>query len=227
MARKLKSDKLLFTATLLLVGTGIVMNLQRLGSDGDAAIPEPAPVPGETGGVGADRPRRAAIVMRVDYRNYRQPAVIWTALGVAGLALVAVLFAPRVNGATRWIGLGPLGIQPSELAKIAVILSMAALLESGAWIGLTRSATRPCRSGSFSAGRRPQVLAEPDLRTAACIVMIAAMMVFAAGISYRYLIASCSRVPAVFPDRDLRLPDAPRHGVPRSLGRSARRRLAR
>ena len=69
------------------------------------------------------------IVMRVDYRNYRQPTVIWTALAVAGLTLVAVLFAPRVNGATRWIGLGPLGIQPSELAKVAVILFMAALLE--------------------------------------------------------------------------------------------------
>jgi cell division protein FtsW len=186
MARKLKSDKLLFTATLLLVCTGIVMvysasavmAMQRFQNPylflvkqvawaliGLAALP---------------------IVMRVDYRNYRQPAVIWTALGIVGFALVAVLFAPRVNGATRWIGLGPLGIQPSELAKIAVIIFMAALLERrmeridevgysllpigvvlGAVVGL--------------------VLAEPDLGTAACIVMIAAMMVFAAGIGYRYV----------------------------------------
>ena len=69
------------------------------------------------------------VVMRVDYRNYRQPAVIWTALALVGVALVVVLFSPRVNGATRWIVLGPLGIQPSELAKITVILFMAALLE--------------------------------------------------------------------------------------------------
>ena len=198
MARKLKSDKLLFTATLLLVCTGIVMvysasavmAMQRFQNPylflvkqvawaliGLAALP---------------------IVMRVDYRNYRQPAVIWTALGVVGLALVAVLFAPRVNGATRWIGLGPLGIQPSELAKIAVILFMAALLERrmeridevgysllpigvvlGAVVGL--------------------VLAEPDLGTAACIVMIAAMMVFAAGISYRYVIGLVlASVPVIY-----------------------------
>jgi cell division protein FtsW len=198
MARKLKSDKLLFTATLLLVCTGIVMvysasavmAMQRFQNPylflvkqvawaliGLAALP---------------------IVMRIDYRNYRQPAVIWTALGIVGLALVAVLFMPRVNGATRWIGLGPLGIQPSELAKIAVILFMAALLERrmeridevgysllpigvvlGAVVGL--------------------VLAEPDLGTAACIVMIAAMMVFAAGISYRYVIGLVlASIPAIY-----------------------------
>jgi cell division protein FtsW len=198
MARKLKSDKLLFTATLLLVCTGIVMvysasavmAMQRFQNPylflvkqvawaliGLAALP---------------------IVMRVDYRNYRQPAVIWTALGVAGLALVAVLFAPRVNGATRWIGLGPLGIQPSELAKIAVILFMAALLERRMErIDEVGYSLLPI--GIVLGGVVGLVLAEPDLGTAACIVMIAAMMVFAAGISYRYLIGlMLAGVPAVY-----------------------------
>jgi cell division protein FtsW len=138
------------------------------------------------------------IVMRVDYRNYRQPAVIWTALGIAGLALVAVLFAPRVNGATRWIGLGPLGIQPSELAKVAVILFMAALLERRMErIDEVGYSLLPI--GIVLAGVVGLVLAEPDLGTAACIVMIAAMMVFAAGISYRYLIGLVlAGVPALY-----------------------------
>jgi cell division protein FtsW len=198
MARKLKSDKLLFTATLLLVCTGVVMvysasavmAMQRFQNPylflvkqvawaliGLAALP---------------------IVMRVDYRNYRQPAVIWTALGIAGLALVAVLFAPRVNGATRWIVLGPLGIQPSELAKIAVILFMAALLERRMErIDEVGYSLLPI--GIVLAGVVGLVLAEPDLGTAACIVMIAAMMVFAAGISYRYLIGFVfAAVPAVY-----------------------------
>jgi cell division protein FtsW len=198
MARKLKSDKLLFTATLLLVCTGIVMvysasavmAMQRFQNPylflvkqvawaliGLAALP---------------------IVMRVDYRNYRQPAVIWTALGVVGLALVAVLFAPRVNGATRWIGLGPLGIQPSELAKIAVILFMAALLERRMErIDEVGYSLLPI--GVVLGAVVALVLAEPDLGTAACIVMIAAMMVFAAGISYRYLIGLVlAGVPAVY-----------------------------
>ena len=198
MARKLKSDKLLFTATLLLVCTGVVMvysasavmAMQRFQNPylflvkqvawaliGLAALP---------------------IVMRVDYRNYRQPAVIWTALGIASLALVAVLFAPRVNGATRWIGLGPLGIQPSELAKVAVILFMAALLERRMErIDEVGYSLLPI--GIVLAGVVGLVLAEPDLGTAACIVMIAAMMVFAAGISYRYLIGLVlAAVPAMY-----------------------------
>ena len=198
MARKLKSDKLLFTATLLLVCTGVVMvysasavmAMQRFQNPylflvkqlawaliGLAALP---------------------IVMRVDYRNYRQPAVIWTALGVAGLALVVVLFAPRVNGATRWIVLGPLGIQPSELAKVAVILFMAALLERRMErIDEVGYSLLPI--GIVLAAVVALVLAEPDLGTAACIVMIAAMMVFAAGISYRYLIGlTLAGVPAAY-----------------------------
>src|SRR5678816_3458337 len=69
------------------------------------------------------------LMMRIDYRNYRQPIVIWTGLIVVLLALIAVLFAHPINGATRWLGGGGFGIQPSELAKVVVIVFMAALLE--------------------------------------------------------------------------------------------------
>ena len=44
-------------------------------------------------------------------------------------ALVAVLFSPPVNSARRWFGIGGIGIQPSELAKLAAIFFIAALLE--------------------------------------------------------------------------------------------------
>ena len=187
MARKLKSDKLLFMATLLLVSTGVVMVYSASAVMAMERFQTPylflvKQLAWAIMGLAA-----MPIVMRIDYRNYRQPLVIWTALVIAGLALVAVLFAPRVNGATRWLGLGPFGVQPSELAKIAIIIFMAALLERrmeriddvgysllpiavvlGAVVGL--------------------VLAEPDLGTAVCIVMIAAVMVFSAGISYRYVL---------------------------------------
>ena len=45
------------------------------------------------------------------------------------LCLVAVLFSPPVNNARRWFSVGGLGIQPSELAKLAAIFFIAALLE--------------------------------------------------------------------------------------------------
>ncbi len=66
--------------------------------------------------------------MRIDYRFYKEPAFIWTGLGFVALALLAVLFRAPVNGARRWFGVGSLGVQPSELAKLVVIFFIAALL---------------------------------------------------------------------------------------------------
>ena len=43
------------------------------------------------------------VVMRVDYRNYREPVFIWSCLGLVTLALVAVLFSPPVNNATALV----------------------------------------------------------------------------------------------------------------------------
>ena len=186
MARKLKSDKLLFVATMLLVCTGVVMVYSASAVMAMERVNDPHWFLRKQLAWAVMGLAVLPIVMRVDYRNYRQPAVIWVVLAISGLALIAVLFGPRVNGATRWLGLGPLGVQPSELAKVAVILFMAALLERrmdridevgysllpiavvvGAVVGL--------------------ILLEPDLGTALCIVMIASVMVFAAGINYRYV----------------------------------------
>ena len=186
MARKLKSDKLLFLATLLLVCTGVVMVYSASAVMAMERHQQPYYFLVKQLAWALMGLAVMPIVMRVDYRNYRSPTVIWTALGIVAVALIAVLFGPRVNGATRWLGLGPLGVQPSELAKIAIIIFTAALLERrmeriddvgyslipiavvlGAVIGL--------------------ILLEPDLGTAVCIAMIAAVMVFSAGISYRYV----------------------------------------
>ncbi len=186
MARKLKSDKLLFTATLLLVCTSVVM-----------VYSASAVIATENGQqsylflfkqaawvlIGLSL---VPIVMRIDYRCYRQPMVIWTGLGVAAVALVAVLFAAPVNGASRWLHVGPLGVQPSELAKMAIILFTAALLER-----------RMDRIDELSYSVLPLgvtvgvivglILVEPDLGTAVSVLVIAGAMVFAAGIGYRYV----------------------------------------
>jgi cell division protein FtsW (lipid II flippase) len=45
-----------------------------------------------------------SIVMRIDYRHYRNDAVIWSLLGFVGLMLVGVMFSHPVNGSRRWFG---------------------------------------------------------------------------------------------------------------------------
>jgi cell division protein FtsW len=186
MARKLKSDKLLFTATLLLVCTSVVMVYSASAVVAMETNHDPYLYLFKQATWALIGLVLVPVIMRVDYRNYRQPAVIWTGLGLVGLALVAVLFGHPVNGATRWLNVGPLGVQPSELAKVVVIFFMAALLERRMdRIDEPIHALVPI--GIVLAAIVALILAEPDLGTSVSIVMIAAVMIFAAGINYRYV----------------------------------------
>ena len=80
------------------------------------------------------------VVLRVDYHRWRRPAVPALALSVLLLALVLVPgLGVEVNGASRWLGYGPLSLQPSELAKLTVLVFAADLLaRRAAWMDDTR-----------------------------------------------------------------------------------------
>jgi cell division protein FtsW len=188
MARKLKSDKLLFTATLALVCASLVMVYSASAVIGmEQYHQRPAYFLFKQMTFALLGLALMPILMRVDYRAYRQPAFIWTALAVLGLALAAVLFGPRINGARRWFGAGGIGVQPSEFAKPVVIVFVAAILERrmDRIDDLTYSLLPVGLAVGAVVGL---VLLEPDLGTALSIVLIVSAMVFAAGISYRYLI---------------------------------------
>src|SRR5271169_941260 len=64
-------------------------------------------------------------LMNTDYRKLRQPRVIFTALSVTLVLLIAVFFLDRSHATHRWVRLGPLSFQPSELAKLVVIVYLA------------------------------------------------------------------------------------------------------
>ena len=198
MARKLKSDKFLFTAMLLLVCTSVVMVYSA-----SAVVLEQK---GQSAYLLLFKQGTFALlglffvqlIMRVDYRNYRQPAVIWTGLIVVGLALVAVLFGRQVNGASRWLNIGPFGMQPSELAKIIMIVFIAALLERR-MERIDEPASVLLPIGAVLGSIVLLILLEPDLGTAASIVVIAGVMIFAGGISYRYIaVLGALAVPALY-----------------------------
>jgi cell division protein FtsW len=198
MARKLKSDKLLFTATVLLVCTGVVMVYSASAVISVERGQQPYLFLFKQLAWALMGLLMVPVVMRIDYRNYRQPAVIWTVVAIVAIALVAVLFGRPVKGATRWLGIGPFGVQPSELAKLAVIIFTAALLERRMEriddVGYSLLPIAVVVGGLVGL-----VLAEPDLGTAVSIAMIAAMMVFAAGISYRYVAGlALASLPALY-----------------------------
>jgi len=128
------------------------------------------------------------LLMKVDYRHYRRPGVIWAALAMAVIALVGcLLFGPRLNGARRWFGFAGIGGQPSEFAKIAVIFFVAAILERRMdRIDDLRYSLVPV--GLVLGSVVGLIMLQPDLGTALSIIVIVMAMVFAAGISYRYIV---------------------------------------
>lgn len=198
MARKLKSDKVLFLTTILLVGLSIVMvysasaavALEKYGSGSAFLVKQSL---WAVLGIAV-----LAVVMQIDYRAYREPAFIWTCLGVVGVALVLVLFSPPVNNARRWFGLGSIGIQPSELAKLAAIFFIAAILErrinrigDAAYALLPIGLVVMCLVGL--------ILLEPDFGTSMSLVLIASVMVFAAGVNYRHVAgAALCALPGIY-----------------------------
>jgi cell division protein FtsW len=117
---------------------------------------------------------------RIDYHRYRMLAL---PLLVGALALLAAVLVPgvgtSVNGAARWLRAGPVGLQPAEFAKLALILYLAF------WLGARRD--RIERGGTvigfvvITGLVGALVFAEPDLGTAIVIGAIALAMYFVAG----------------------------------------------
>src|SRR5215471_13491413 len=186
MARKLKSDRVLFLATILLVAISIVMVYSASAVVALERYRQPYLFLTKQVMWAALGVAIMGLVMRVDYHVYREPVFIWSFLGIVGLSLVAVLFSPPVNNARRWFAVGGLGIQPSELAKLAAIFFIAALLERRMHrINEVRYALVPI--GIVIAGLVGLILLEPDFGTAISLALIAAILIFVAGLNY----ASC------------------------------------
>jgi cell division protein FtsW len=183
MARKLKSDRILFTATVLLVGLSIVMVYSASAVVALERYQQPSLFLTKQALWVALGVALLAVVMRIDYRVYREPLFIWSFLGIVAIALIAVLFSPPVNNARRWFSVGGLGIQPSELAKLGAVVFIAALLERRMHrINEIGYALAPI--GIVVMGLVGLILLEPDFGTAATLAVIAAVMVFAAGLRY-------------------------------------------
>lgn len=127
-----------------------------------------------------------AVAFFVDYRRLMYSA--WPLYGLVFVALVLVLVIGReISGARRWIILGPLRMQPSELAKIFVIIWMAYWAEKKKHILLhgLRELIFPAVIISIPV---LLILLEPDLGTASIVAFIAAAMFLMLGIRRKTLL---------------------------------------
>jgi cell division protein FtsW len=186
MAKRVSVDRWLFGAALLLVLLGLVMVFSasavmakdRFGSPYTFLIRQ---IGWAVAGVLA-----MVALMRVDYRRYKHPAVVFTLLGVTMVVLVAVLFLDRSHNTHRWIRFAGFSFQPSELAKPALILFLAYFLETRTkaiedWRRTLLPAVLPSLIFSLL------IVKQPDLGTAMVCMAMAASVLFVAGMELKYL----------------------------------------
>jgi cell division protein FtsW len=132
-------------------------------------------------------------LMKTDYRRLREPAVVYCVLCLVLLMLVGAFFLDKSHATHRWIKLGPVNIQPSELAKLAVILYLAWFLD----LKRRGASSMEFRKEDFVHTILPAaapilicvglILAQPDLGTSVDVVLIAAAVLFVAGLSWKWL----------------------------------------
>jgi cell division protein FtsW len=175
---------LLVLVTLALVAFGLVMVYSAssaralLGSDDPAYYLKRQALYAVAGLVAL------VLLSRTDYRRLRHAA--GPLLLASFVLLVAVLaVGTAVNGARRWIPLGTLTFQPSELAKLALALWIAGLLARRPAPQTLGDLVRPI--GLVVGAACALILVEPDLGSALAIVIMVAAILLVAGTPVRTL----------------------------------------
>ena len=185
MSRKLTYDTYLFGAAMLIVVVGMVMiysasaiiTMQKVGSDNPYYFITRQLVWLIAGSA------VMVTLMHVDAARLRDRRVIYAVVAAVLVALVIALFQTPINGTHRWIVLRHFQLQPSEFAKPALILFLASYLaRKEERINELTSTLLPlaCVVALFAG----LILLEPDFGTASTLVLVAAGMIFAAGVSW-------------------------------------------
>ena len=139
------------------------------------------------------------VAMRVDYRRYKNPALVFSLMGFTTLLLISVFFLDRSHNTHRWIHAGGFSFQPSELAKPVLILFLAYFLESRArTIDDVRNTLLPAAVPVVVF--LGLIVLQPDLGTAIACAAIAACILYVAGMRMRYFgyTFAASLVPLYF-----------------------------
>ncbi|MDX1998733.1 MAG: putative peptidoglycan glycosyltransferase FtsW [Thermoanaerobaculia bacterium] len=185
MAKKLAFDPVLFGTVALLVLSGLVM-----------VYSTSAPLARETGLFGNPllfKQTVAALIgfglmfvaMHFDYRRLREPAVIYTLVGGVVLVLVAVLFGPERNNTHRWFYVAGFSLQPAEFAKLALIPYIAYQIERKPEFVDRQEVLIPVLGVTgLVVGL---ILLQPDFGTSVLLIVAVGLVLFLAGLGWKYL----------------------------------------
>ena len=185
MAKKLSTDKTLFAVAIALLGFGQDMVWSASSAAAQEKYGNPYHFLVRQLLCAAFGMVLLVAAMRFDYRKLNRPEVVYSFAVAATLLLVVVLFLPPVNDARRWLRVLGISFQPSELAKFSAVLFLAYHIHrKGERINDLLLSVFP--AFVFLAWLAYLIYIEPDLGTAATVVVIGAVMLFLAGLRLRY-----------------------------------------
>jgi cell division protein FtsW len=123
--------------------------------------------------------------MQVDYRKLKK-ITKWVLIGSVALLLITLATGGEVKGAARWLQLGGFGLQPSELARFALVFHLATLIAE------KRERVRDLKTGYlpllFWIGLVALlVLLQPSFSTGTMIVVVSVVMLYLAGVQWKHL----------------------------------------
>jgi len=189
MARKLAFDKTLFGVGIGLTLFGLVMiysasaviALERFGNAHLFLVKQAVAALLGLGGM--------VVAMHVDYRKLLQRPVVYFGLLASTVLLIIALASDRTHQVHRWIVLGPAQIQPSEIGKLSLVLFLAYLMaRREAQVNDLVGTIIPC---AVVVGQLALlVYLQPDLGTAAIYILLAIVLLFLAGLRWKYLLVS-------------------------------------
>ncbi len=128
------------------------------------------------------------ILMNIHYEKYKKLFVVLF-LGTLVMLMLVPLVAVSTNGAKSWFGIGGFGIQPTEFAKLSIILYLAAIISK-----------KDEKFREFKRGLMPVmivvgffaflIMLQPDLGSCAILVLCAASIVIAGGSNLKHILLS-------------------------------------
>ena len=182
--KKRRYDETLLTVVIILVAVGLVMLYSTSSYNGEVKFHDPYYYLKKQGFATFIGFLGMVIVSRVDYHRWAVLAIPGYLAAIA-LSVAVMLFGDEYNGSKRWLSLGPVSFQPSEFAKVAVILFLACLV--------TRYVKRMDKFRTLVLMMLPVVpivvlVGASNLSTAIIILGIAVVLIFVASPKYSQFI---------------------------------------
>jgi len=198
MAKRVGVDKGLYCATLILVVIGLAMVFSASAVMAKENFGSPYYFVARQAAYAAVGLLAMTLLMQVDYRKYNRPNVVFPAVAITVILLLAAFFMRDSHNTHRWIRFGFLSFQPSEIAKPALVLFLA-------WFLPNRMQAMEDVRGTLLPAALPSlvfialILKEPDLGTALVCAGVTALMLWLAGMNLKYLgYAALAAAPVLY-----------------------------